>query len=64
MARVKDYMIFIRVKFCESIGMLSRAYRIGRGKHSVQKWARVEYASICGIQSARRRILWIPEPRT
>jgi hypothetical protein len=48
----------------ESIGMLSKAYRIGRGEQSVQKWAHIEYASICGIQLARWRIRWIPEPRT
>jgi hypothetical protein len=40
----------------ESIGMLSSAYRIGRGEHSVQKWTHVEYALICGTQSARRPI--------
>jgi hypothetical protein len=41
--------------------MLSGAYRIGRGEHGARNWTRAEYALICGIQSARRLILWIPE---
>jgi hypothetical protein len=51
MARMKDCDVSLVLR---NVGVGNSAYRIGRRKHSVQKGTPVDYADICGVQSARQ----------